>query len=97
MHSLYEIKNSMDIGIFQKAHDYYLKVLEQTGMKFYSDEILKSLENNGAKIVHLLISNVEDENLDTVLEIINKVGPGGSFLGEYHTLKNFTSICPQQQ
>ena len=50
MNSLYEIKNSMDKEIFQKVHDYSLRVLEQTGMKFYSDEILKALENNGAKI-----------------------------------------------
>jgi hypothetical protein len=35
---------------FEFIHEYSLKILEQTGMKFLSEEILGSLERNGATI-----------------------------------------------
>ena len=50
MGSLFEIKNSIEKDRFQEIHEYSLKVLEHTGMKFPSDEILEALGNNGAKI-----------------------------------------------
>ena len=50
MNKLFEIKNSAGKEKLQKIHDYSCKILRDTGMRFLSDEILDSLESNGAKI-----------------------------------------------
>ncbi len=50
MNKLFKINNSIEKDKFQKIHDYSCKILETTGMKFLSDEILDSLEKNGSKI-----------------------------------------------
>ena len=50
MNKLFEIKNAAGEEKLQKIHDYSCKILEDTGMRFLSDEILDSLESNGAKI-----------------------------------------------
>ena len=50
MDKLFKIKNVAGREKLQKIHDYSCKILRDTGMRFLSDEILGSLENNGAKI-----------------------------------------------
>ncbi len=50
MDKLFEIKNTASREKLQKIHDYSCKILKDTGMRFLSDEILRALEKNGAKI-----------------------------------------------
>ena len=50
MDKLYSINNAVDEKDLGAIHDYGCKILKEVGMKFLSDEILDSLEENGAKI-----------------------------------------------
>ncbi|MCL5070438.1 MAG: trimethylamine methyltransferase family protein [Actinobacteria bacterium] len=50
MSKLFEIKNSLEKEKLQEIHDFSCRILETTGMKFISDEILDALEKNGSKI-----------------------------------------------
>ncbi len=43
-------------------------------------------------IINSFIENIEDNDIDLVIEIINNVGPGGTFLTEKHTLDNFKKL-----
>ena len=47
---MFEVSNSIKVGEFQKIHDFSCRILETTGMKFVSSEILNALEKNGSKI-----------------------------------------------
>lgn len=50
MKKLYRIQNAADKKDLDKIHDYACRILEEVGMKFLSEEMLDSLEENGARI-----------------------------------------------
>jgi len=62
---------------FEEIHEYSLKVLEQTGMRFLSEEILNSLEKYGAiidrvKNIARIPGKLVQEKLDEQIEQIKK-------------------------
>jgi trimethylamine:corrinoid methyltransferase-like protein len=50
LNKLYSIVNSVSIDDLNSIHDYSCRILSDVGMKFLSDEMLSSLEENGARI-----------------------------------------------
>ena len=77
MNGLFKITNSIDKSKFEKIHDHSLKVIEQTGMRFFSDIILTSLEKKGAKIdwsknIACIPSKLVDKMLFELKEEIKK-------------------------
>lgn len=63
------------------------------GMTCSLEYVLLCNETAGA--VKFLLGGVEINEETLALEVIEKVGPGGNFLGEEHTLKNFLKVSYQ--